>query len=313
VAAIAVFLARRPFKLVATDVVRRRWLPRSTIALGFTGLYGVVALTGLLGALVTAGSRFLIAYVAATPFALVALYADSQSKSRTLAAELAGATAMGSTATAIALAGGWGAADAFGLWLVLIARGVATISLVRGQIRRVHGKRVGERGIYTVALATLAGIAVAAALGVVPRLSVVAILGIAVLAYVSLRRPPVAAKTVGWTQIVTGTGCCAADCLRSMAGISNQTSERDTRCGAGIRGTAATGCTAFPESTTRGRQSSPRARRWSCGCDSGSDCTRRRPFRGGAAPRCTARSCLPVVCGVPASRSSCGRQRARGE
>jgi hypothetical protein len=204
VAALAVFLARRPLKLVATDIVRRRWLPRSTVALGFTSLYGVVALTGLLGALVTAGSRFVIAYAVAIPFALIALYADSQSKSRTLVAELAGATAMGSTATAIALADGWGAMDAFGLWLVLIARGIATISLVRGQIRRVHGKPVGERGIYTVTLATLAGIAVAAAVGAAPWLSVVAILGIAALAYVSLRRPPVAAKTVGWTQVATG-------------------------------------------------------------------------------------------------------------
>jgi len=204
VAALAVFLTRRPFKLVATDVVRRRWLPRSTVALGFAGLYGILALAGLLGALVTAGPRFLIAYFAAAPFALVALNADARSKSRALVAELAGAAAMGSTATAIALADGWSAVDAFGLWLVLIARGVTTIILVRGQIRRVHGKPVGERGIYTVALATLAGIAVAAALGAVPWLSVVAILGIAALAYVSLRHPPVAANTIGWTQIVTG-------------------------------------------------------------------------------------------------------------
>ena len=204
VAALGVFLARRPFKLVATDLVRRRWLPRSAVALGFAGLYGAVAVIGLLGALVTAGSRFLLAYLVAAPFALVALYADSQSRSRTLVAELAGATAMGSTATAIALADGWGLVDAFGLWLVLIARGVTTISLVRGQIRRVHERPVGEGRVYAIALATLAGMVLAAALGAVPWLSAVAILGISVLALVSLRRPPVAAKTVGWTQIVTG-------------------------------------------------------------------------------------------------------------
>ncbi len=204
VAALAVFLARRPFKLVATDLVRRRWLPRTTVALGFTCLYGALAAVGLLGALVTAGSRFLLAYVVAAPFALVALYADSQSKSRTFVAELAGATAMGATVTAVALADGWGTVDAFGLWLVLVARAVTTISLVRGQIRRVHGKPVGEGRVYTIALATLAGMVLAAALGAVPWLSAVAILGISVLALVSLRRPPVAAKTVGWTQMVTG-------------------------------------------------------------------------------------------------------------
>ena len=204
VAALAVFLARRPLKLVATDLVRRRWLARSRIALGFTCLYGAIALAGLLGALITAGSRFLVAYAVAVPFALVAIYADSQSKSRTLAAELAGATAMGSTVAAIALADGWAATEAFGLWLVLVARGVTTISLVRGQIRRVHGKPVGAQAIYAVAGVTVAVIIVAAAAGIVPWLSVAAILGIGVLAFVSLQRPPVAAKTVGWTQIVTG-------------------------------------------------------------------------------------------------------------
>lgn len=202
--ALAVFLARRPFKLVATDVVRHRWLPRTTAAAGFAGFYGVLAAAGLIGALVTADERFLIAYVAAVPFALVALYADSRSRSRTLAAELAGSIAMGSTVTAIALADSWGVVDAFGLWLVLGARGVMTISLVRGQIRRVHAKPAGERRIYAVQAATILVMVIAAALGAVPWLSIAAVGGIALLAYVSLTRPPVAAKVVGWTQIATG-------------------------------------------------------------------------------------------------------------
>lgn len=204
VAALAVFLARRPFKLVATDLVRKRWLPRTTTALIFAVFYGSLALAGVAGALVTADARFLLAYAAAAPFAVVAVYADSRSKSRMLVAELAGSIVMGSTATAIALADGWGLVDAFGLWLVLIARGVTTISLVRGQIRRVHSKPAGARAIYTVQWAVVGVMVFAAVLGAVPWLSVVAIAAIGVLAYVSLATPPVEARVVGWTQIATG-------------------------------------------------------------------------------------------------------------
>ena len=204
VAAVAVFLARRPAKLVLTDVARRRWLPRSKVALGFAGLYGTLAVAGLAGALVTAEPRFLIAYAVAVPFALVALRADAMSKSRTLLAELAGSIAMGSTVAAIALADGWMASEAFGLWGILVARGVTTISLVRGQIRRVHDKPVGENRIYLVQILATTVIVVAAAADIVPWLAVAAVAGIGILAYVSLRRPPVPARVVGWTQIATG-------------------------------------------------------------------------------------------------------------
>ena len=69
VAALAVFLARRPFRLLMTDLVRRRWLRRTSVAASFAFGYGLLALLGLVGALVTAPSRFLLAYVAAAPFA----------------------------------------------------------------------------------------------------------------------------------------------------------------------------------------------------------------------------------------------------
>ena len=111
---------------------------------------------------------------------------------------------MGSTVAAIALADDWVVADAFGLWLVLAARGVTTISLVRGQIRRVHAKPVRAASIYRVVAVTVVVLAGFAAADTIPWLSVVAIAGIGGLAYVSLERPPVEAKVVGWTQIVTG-------------------------------------------------------------------------------------------------------------
>ncbi len=204
VAALAVFLARRPFRLLTTDLVRRRWLRRTSVAASFAVGYGLVALLGLVGALVTAPSRFLLAYAVAAPFAAVALVADANSRSRTLVAELAGSIAMGSTAAAIALADGWAVDEAFGLWLVLAGRAVATVALVRGQIRRVHEKPVGSAAIHWTQAATVATMALAALLGVVPWLGVVAMAGIWLLAVISLRRPAVPARVVGWTQMATG-------------------------------------------------------------------------------------------------------------
>ncbi len=206
VAALAVFLARRPFKLVATDVVRRRWLPRSKIAAGFAGLYGAVALAGLIGAVVTADAAFWSPLLIAAPLGAIAIYADAHSRSRALVAELSGAVAMGATVSMIGLAGGEEPTIAFGLWLALAARAMTSIALVRGQIRRVHEKPVGESIIYSVQLIVLVGMIAAAIVDVVPWLSAVAIAAIGALAFWSLRRPPVAAKTVGWTQIVVGLG-----------------------------------------------------------------------------------------------------------
>lgn len=204
VAALAVFLARRPFKLVSTDLVRRRWLPRTTTAAIFTGIYGSIALAGIAGAVVTARAPFWAPFVVALPLAALALYGDAHSRSRTLLAEIAGSAAMGSTVTAITLAGGWDPRPAFGMWIVLIARGIGSIALVRGQIRRVHGKPTLQNRIYAAQALAIALIVAAALAGWVPWLAEVAIAGIALLAYVSLRRPPVRAQVVGWTQIAVG-------------------------------------------------------------------------------------------------------------
>ncbi len=204
VASIAVFLARRPVKLVLTDLMRRRWLPRSRIALGFALAYATVALLGLFGAIVTASAPFWQPLLVALPLAAIALSADARSQSRGLLPELSGAVAMGATVTMIALADSWDPVPAWGLWLVLAGRAVATVVLVRAQIRRVHGRPAGDGRVYAVQVGTVAVMAVAAAADVVPWLSVVALAGVAALAYRSLTLPPVKAKTVGWTQIVVG-------------------------------------------------------------------------------------------------------------
>lgn len=203
-AAIGIFLARRPVKVLSTDLVRRRWLPRSRIALVFALIYGALALAGAIGALFTADGPFWIAVLVALPFALYALRADARSKNRALLPELSGSIAMGATVSAIAIGSGWDIAPAFGLWLVLAARDVAAIFLVRGQIRRLHGRATGASTIYAVQAATTGAVAIAAILDIVPWLAVVAIGLVGLVAVVSLNRPPVEAKVIGWTQMALG-------------------------------------------------------------------------------------------------------------
>jgi hypothetical protein len=203
-AAIGIFLARRPLKILSTDLVRRRWMPRTTVALIFAAIYGGIALAGATGALFTADGPFWIPVLAALPFALVALRADAHSKNRALVAELSGSIAMGATVAAITVAGGWDLAPAFGLWLVLAARDVAAIVLVRGQVRRLHGKPTNARDIYLVQAASVGTVAIAAAAGIIPWLGVVAVGIVGIVAVVSLNRPPVQAKVIGWTQMGVG-------------------------------------------------------------------------------------------------------------
>ena len=203
-AALGIFLARRPVKILSTDLVRGRWLPRSKVALVFAVIYGGIALAGTIGAFITADGPFWIPVLVALPFALVALRADAHSKNRALLAELSGSIAMGATVAAITIAGGWDLAPAFGLWLILAARDVAAIVLVRGQIRRLHDKPVAARNIYLVQSGAVGIVAVAAVAGIVPWLGVAAIGIVGIVTVITLNRPPVQAKAIGWTQMAVG-------------------------------------------------------------------------------------------------------------
>jgi hypothetical protein len=203
-AALGIFLARRPVKIFSSDLVRRRWLPRSTVALVFSIIFGGLAIAGVVGAFVTTQGPFLIPVALAAPFAFVALRADAHSRSHALLAELSGAIAMGATVAAITVSSGWDLLPSLGLWLVLAARDVAAIVLVRGQVRRSKGKLVDTTKIYLAQAGSVTVIAIVAALGVVPWLSVVAVGLVGIVAVISLNRSPIPAKTIGWTQMVLG-------------------------------------------------------------------------------------------------------------
>jgi hypothetical protein len=204
VAATAVFLARRPVKLITTDLVRRRWLERSNMALSVAGLYGLLAIAGAVGAFVTRNGPFWWPLIAAVPFALVSLRADAHSRNRGLVPQLCGAVAMGSTVAAIAMGAGWDWGPSFGLWGVLAARDLAAIVLARGMVRRFKSKAVPHGPILWLQIAAILATIGFALTNAAPWMSVVAMVLLAMTSVISLHRPPVPAKMVGWTQMAVG-------------------------------------------------------------------------------------------------------------
>jgi hypothetical protein len=177
VATLAAFLARHPLKLVIADRRRGRRFPRTPVAERFALLYTAIAFLNLLAAIKTASSyEFLLPLLLAAPFALIQLAYDRMGRSRNLLPELAGATAMASVASSIALAGGLPRGLAFGLWAILAARVVPTILYVRARLRILHGKEGASATVLAVHLLALLGVTLLAWARLATVLAVAALL-----------------------------------------------------------------------------------------------------------------------------------------
>ena len=209
-AALAVFLARRPLRLVVADLRRRPRLARTAIAAGvLAGCLGVIA-AGLAAATCLSSGPWWWPLVAAGPVAAWQVRADLTRRGRQFPAEAAGAVAMGAAAPAIVLAAGGAAATACGLWAVLAARSLASILLVRAQIRRGRGDPSATRATHAAHGMALAGLGGLAAIGALPWAAVGALAALWLWAAISLARPPVPTRTLGWAQVLAGLLVVAA-------------------------------------------------------------------------------------------------------
>jgi uncharacterized membrane protein YecN with MAPEG domain len=196
-AAIGAFLVHQPLKILVGD--RRR-------GQRFALLYAAIATLGLLGALALSGPAPLVPILLAVPLAMVLLVYDVQNESRHWLPELAAPLALGSTSTAIALAGGWPAGPAIVLWIILAARAVPSILYVRTRIRlgknqpATPARAIAAQGI---GLVLVAGLALA---NRAPWLAAIAMLILLVRAAwgLSLFRRSVPAKVVGFQEIAYG-------------------------------------------------------------------------------------------------------------
>jgi hypothetical protein len=203
------FLVRTPLKVVLVDRWRHRWLQRTRRAAGVAGVEMIV-----LGALALAAGRWsgwewLAPVAIALPFVVVEMWFDMRSRGRRLLPELCGSIAIASVAAAIALAGGESSRLAVGLWLVIVARVVASIPFVRVQIDRLR-HRSGSTALSDGA--QLAGVAIAAAAVLVDErlwAGAGAVVFLAVVQTVWMRRPPVPAKVLGLRQLLLGLAIVA--------------------------------------------------------------------------------------------------------
>jgi hypothetical protein len=209
IAAFGAFVVRTPLKLVSVDLRRHRWLPRSALALRFTLIELVVIIGAVAVAVAQAGLGWLVPVLIALPFVAVEMWFDIRSRGRRLLPELCGAVGICAVAASIAIADGRSARLAVGLWLVLAARAVAAIPFVRVQIMRL---RRGTGSTSSSDVAQAVGLAVAAAALLVDDRLLVGALAIVALAIVQslwVRRDPIPAKRLGLRQMAMGLGLVA--------------------------------------------------------------------------------------------------------
>jgi len=134
--AVGFFLARHPLTLVMLN--RRRESPRTALARRFAAIYLIIGAAAFIAALIFTQHSFILPLLVAAPFAFVQIAHDWTGKRRVLLAELAGAIAISSLATAIALCGGLPKTVSFALWAIMIAREVPAILYVRATLTRLH-------------------------------------------------------------------------------------------------------------------------------------------------------------------------------
>lgn len=139
-AAILAFLARTPLKMLLVDTRRGRHLSRTRTAAGVAALEILAATLLVALALATARSSFWWPAAAAGPLVAVELWFDMRSRSRRLVPELCGAIGIAAIAATATLADGEPTTVAIAVWLVLAARAVAAIIMVRNQVRCLHGR-----------------------------------------------------------------------------------------------------------------------------------------------------------------------------
>ncbi|GGN01643.1 hypothetical protein GCM10007092_14760 [Thermus composti] len=198
------FLARHPLKLAYQDLKRGKRYPRTDLALKVAGVYLALALFGLLLAALTARGPFLLPLLLALPLGAYMAWADAQNRARELFPEMGAALFMASLAPAGVLAGGLPPEVALGSFLTLALRDVAALYYARTQVLRARGLKPKRHP----ALFALWGSALLAFLLVQSRLLpypvFLALLLLALYGSLTLSRPPVPARVIGWTQMGFG-------------------------------------------------------------------------------------------------------------
>lgn len=206
-AAFACFLARHPLKIALGDRRRKLVLRRTSFADRFALLYTGIAIVFFAIAFTQATNGSLWPLVYAAPLVVVQLVYDGLGQSRKLVPEIAGALAVGSISTAMALAGGWSSQAAYALWIIVACRHVPTIIYLRVLLgrRRDRQRRSIDAAVIAVQLLALIAIAVLLVFKVAPALTILVFAILFVRAVIGLLNPnaPVP-KKLGISEIAFG-------------------------------------------------------------------------------------------------------------
>jgi hypothetical protein len=201
--AVGFFLARHPLTLVVLN--RHRSSPRTGLARRFAVLYLVIGTASFVAAFVFAQHAFLLPLLMAAPLAVVQVAHDWTGRRRVLISELAGAIAITSLVTAIALAGGWSTKASFILWAIMGAREVPAILYVRACLRRL---KANDASPAPMIVAHLTAIAVAMALANANAVSpwvVIALILLTIRALIGFAKAKLlTAKQLGFSEIAFG-------------------------------------------------------------------------------------------------------------
>ena len=218
VAAVVTFLARTPLKLVLVDCRRRRRLPRTQLASRVLAAEIAVLAGCALAASLVARAPFWWPLFLAAPLVIVELSFDMRSRSRRLVPELAGTAAIAAVAPMIVLADGRSARLATALWIVMVARSVASMPFVRLQIDRL---RHGPRPVATSDRAQGAAVLLAVTACLVDAHVLTAMVIVAVMAglhLVWIRRAPRPARVLGLRETALGAGLVLGTALGVLLG-----------------------------------------------------------------------------------------------
>jgi len=206
-AVVLAFVARTPIKIVLVDVFRRRFLRRTRLALALSLVEIVVLVALVVGTVTTAtASDWWLPALVAGPLICVELCYDMRSRSRRLVPELAGSVGVASVTAMIVLADGESGALAVGLWIVLAARAVTSITWVRAQIMTMRERPVnpGESAWADVVAAAAVGGAVMMRGELI--LGAAAVIALIVIQRLEARGEPMPVKKIGVQQMVFGFG-----------------------------------------------------------------------------------------------------------
>ena len=205
-ATLSAFLVHQPLKLALKDRLKRRRSLRSAWAERFAAGYGLLALIllGIVG--LTFNPRFFVPLLLALPFLLIQIIYDARNRGRALIPELCGAITLGSTASAVAILGGWSLWAALPLWLVVGSRSVPSILYVRTRLKLEHGKPIRPYPTWIAHGVALLIVTLMAIAGLVPTALLAAFIVLLARALIGLsgHRKPRPAKQIGFFEIAYG-------------------------------------------------------------------------------------------------------------